>query len=76
MARYDYLCPAGHLDEREYPMVEAPDTIPCTAPGSMILCELVMRRQIARPAALLTYTNEKGMLPPSRRRSGKRKGYV
>lgn len=48
-------------------MIEVPETIPCPAPQSMVYCDLLAWRQLARPAALLTYTSEKGMDPPSKR---------
>ena len=64
---YDFKCDNGHVTEREFLMSEVPETIPCPAPQSMIYCDLLAWRQLARPAALLTYLSEKGMDPPSKR---------
>ena len=33
MARYDYLCPIGHLNESEYDIGTAPRIIMCTQTG-------------------------------------------
>ena len=64
MARYDYRCPLGHVNEMTFPIARAPNEFICFEPIRATLCNEVSIRLLATGTSFII---NKVMSPPSQR---------
>ena len=68
MARYDYLCPLGHLNESEFDIGTAPRTIMCVHEHTDYnYFEMCIEESVRQLATNTSFMINKIMSPPSQR---------